>query len=47
MNFYNQETLDALAEVEVMKDNPLAYPRYESFSDLIKEVHEDKATTIA
>ncbi|MCF0155442.1 MAG: hypothetical protein HUJ84_07020 [Veillonella sp.] len=46
MNFYNQETLDALAEVEVMKDNPLAYPRYESFSDLIKELEEDKAITI-
>ena len=46
MDFYNQETLDALAEFEAMKDNPLAYPRYGSFSDLIKELEEDTTITI-
>ncbi|MBR6633173.1 MAG: type II toxin-antitoxin system RelB/DinJ family antitoxin [Clostridia bacterium] len=37
----NDDTLEAIKEIEEFKRNPDAYKRYSSFSELLDEVNED------
>lgn len=37
----NEDTLAAMREAEEMKNNPTAYKRYASFSELLREAEED------
>ncbi len=37
---FNAETQEALAEYEEMKAHPEKYKRYESFSDLLKDIND-------
>ena len=42
-NTPNEETRAALAEYEVMKSNPDAYPRYRSFDEMMDKTLEQEA----
>ena len=37
----NADTIAAMKELEEMEKNPESYKRYDSFSDVLKEVLED------
>ena len=43
---FNNDTLEAIAEVEEMKKNPSAYKSYSSFSEILAEVEDELANEI-